>query len=66
MINPKYIDVLRRLHARLSDEEVSWVVVGSLSLALQGVPIDVHDIDIATDTSGAYAIERLFSNCVIR
>lgn len=66
MVDPKYIQILRIIYVRLNDEGVNWVVVGSLSLALQGVPIEVHDIDIETDETGAYAIERLFSDLVIR
>ena len=39
---------------------INWAVTGSLRLALQGVPIEVHDIVIQTDKDGAYAIERCF------
>lgn len=35
-------------------------------MALQGVPVTVHDIDIQTDEDGAYEIERCFSECVIK
>jgi hypothetical protein len=45
---------------------VNWVVTGSLGFALQGVPVDVHDIDIQTDKEGAYEIERRFSEFVIK
>lgn len=36
-------------------------MTGSLGFALQGVPTKVHDIDIQTDRSGAYEIERRFT-----
>ena len=42
---------------------VIWAVTGSPGFALQGVPVEVHDIDIQTDEPGAYAIERLFPGC---
>ncbi len=35
-------------------------------MALQGVPVTVHDIDIQTDEEGAYEIERRFSKYVIK
>lgn len=34
-------------------------------MALQGVPVEVHDIDLQTDREGAYTIERLMSACVV-
>lgn len=66
MIDPKYLKVLRKIYERLSDGSVNWVVTGSLSFALQGVTVDVHDIDIQTDKEGAYEIERRFSEFVIK
>lgn len=66
MIDPVYMNVLRRIHARLSDTYVNWVVTGSLGFALQGVPVQPNDIDIQTDEVGAYQIESLFSDVVIR
>jgi len=64
MIKPEYLCVLRKIYDRLKSENVNWVVTGSLSFALQGVPIEIHDIDIQTDKAGAYEIERLFSGFV--
>ena len=76
MIDPAYLNVLRQIHARLSNTDVNWVVTGSLGFALQvecaksrsigSVPIQPNDIDLQTDTAGAYEIERLFSDAVIR
>ena len=66
MIDPVYLNVLRQIHARLFHTDVNWVVTGSLGFALQGVPVQPNDIDIQTDKAGAYEIERLFSDVVIR
>ena len=66
MIDPVYLSVLRQIHARLSNTDVNWVVTGSLGFALQGVPVQPNDIDLQTDKAGAYEIERLFSDVVIR
>ena len=66
MIDPVYLNVLRQIHARLSNTDVNWVVTGSLGFALQGVPIQPNDIDIQTDKMGAYEIERRFSDVIIR
>ncbi len=36
-----------------------WVVTGSCGLALQGMPLEVHDIDLQTCVAGAFEMERL-------
>lgn len=66
MINPTCLQVLQKLYARLHDTDINWVVTGSLSFALQGVPVEPHDIDLQTNEAGAYAIEQAFSECVLR
>ena len=66
MINSSFLRVLHQLHKHLRIDEVNWAVTGSLSFALQGMDVDVHDIDIQTDKSGAYEIERRFSRYVVR
>lgn len=65
MLNPAYLNVLRKIYPRLDNTGVDWVVTGSLGFALQGVPVEPHDIDIQTDQPGAYEIARLFSEFVI-
>jgi len=54
MIPQIHLQVLRKLYERLKDSNVNWVVTGSLGFALQGVPVEPHDIDIQTDKEGAY------------
>jgi hypothetical protein len=49
----------------LVGSDVNWVVTGSHSSSLQGVPVKVHDIDIQTDNAGAYEIEHCFSEFVV-
>jgi len=56
---------LRKICERLKDD-VIWALTGSLGHALQGVPVEVHDVDIQTDREGAYEIERRFSEFVVR
>lgn len=66
MIEPVYLNILRKIYARLNDRNVNWVVTGSLGFALQGVPVEPNDIDIQTDREGAYEIDRLFSEFVTK
>ncbi len=45
---------------------MNWVVTGGFGFGLQGVLVEPHDIDIQTDKEGAYEIERLFSEFVVK
>ena len=65
-IEPAHLAVLQRICSRLRDSSVNWAVTGSLALALQGVPVEVHDIDLLTDEAGAYEIERRLFEFVTR
>jgi hypothetical protein len=64
MIEPNDLSALRIIHARLKNSDVIWAVTGSLGMSLQGMPVEVHDIDIQTSEPGAYEIERRFSDYV--
>lgn len=66
MIGPQHLRVLRVLFERLKETDINWAVTGSCSFALQGLPIEPNDIDIQADEPGAYAIEQLFFEFVIR
>jgi hypothetical protein len=45
---------------QLRGTPINWAVTASCSLALQGVPVAVHDIDVRTTAADAYALEALF------
>ncbi len=66
MIDQMYVAVLRTIATRLTDQAINWVVTGSLGFALQGLPVQPHDIDLQTDAHGAYALERCFSTSSVR
>jgi hypothetical protein len=54
----KYKPALEIILCALSASKATWVITGSLGMALQGVQVPVHDIDIQTTASGAYALEH--------
>jgi hypothetical protein len=58
MVNPRFLDVLRLVEARLRGAPVVWAVTGSLGLALHGMPVNPGDVDLQSDAAGAYEIER--------
>lgn len=66
MIEPQYLNTLRKICSRLRDCQSNWVVTGSLGMALQGMNVEIHDIDIQTDQHGVYEIENIFSEYVVK
>jgi hypothetical protein len=66
MLDGSLLNALRALQARLEKQPVNWAITASCGLALQGVPVSVRDIDLATDRAGAYRLEQLFAAEIIR
>ena len=66
MTTSQYLEVLQKILTKIKDSPINWAVTGSLGMALQGVPVEVHDIDIQTDEDGAYEIERCLAEFVVR
>ncbi len=66
MIDSNYLHVLCKIYDGLKDSNINWVITGSFGFALQGLKTKIHDIDIQTDTSGAYEIECRFSDFIVR
>ncbi|MFH1774728.1 MAG: hypothetical protein ABH874_07215 [Methanobacteriota archaeon] len=66
MINQKIIKALKIINQKLKDQKIKWVLVGSTSLALQGVKIKPKDIDILTNREGAYEVNKLLKEYEIK
>jgi len=65
MIEAQYLAALRAICSCLKDCQAIWVVTGSLGMAVQGVDLIVHDIDIQTDRLGAFEIESRFPEHIV-
>jgi len=61
-----FLNVLRIIYGRLQESPAQWALTGSLGMALQGMPIEPHDIDVQTDSEGAYEIERRLARWMVR
>ena len=49
-------------YAKISKEDILWVLSGSTSLVIQGVDVTINnDIDILTDKKGSIEIDRIFA-----
>jgi len=65
MIETQYLNALRIIYTKLKDSSITWVITGSLGMALQDVDVEINDIDIQTTPNGAYEIEKLFSEYIV-
>jgi len=66
MVEQKIIKVLKIIYQKLKNQKIKWVLVGSTSLALQGVKIKPKDIDILTNKEGALKINELFKEYEVK
>jgi hypothetical protein len=61
-MKPEHLSALKKILTALEGQPINWAITGSLGFALQGVKVEVHDIDIQTDRESAYTIQQLFSD----
>lgn len=66
LLTPFHLNVLKQLYLSLKATDIVWAVTGSTNHALQGIAIIPRDIDILTNKTGAYRIEELFQDFVVR
>jgi hypothetical protein len=52
--------ILLRVSSKLKQHKINFAIVGSISLYLQGMSVNPHDIDIITNKIGIIKIEKLF------
>ena len=57
MLNSTFVEVIKLISEKIPSN-IKWAVDGSTSLALQGIDITPHDIDILTDREGAIMIQE--------
>jgi hypothetical protein len=60
MIGKPFIKVLKIIFKKLRGKKVNWVLIGSSSLALEGMKIKPKDIDILTTKKGAFEFNKVF------
>ncbi|MHB1493384.1 MAG: nucleotidyltransferase domain-containing protein [Thermoplasmataceae archaeon] len=65
MIPDKFRETILIISEKIPSN-VKWAVDGSTSLALQGMDIVPHDIDILTDHNGAYRIQDVFKDAAVK
>lgn len=66
VISSGMLSALRVIYKHLEGKDICWTVMGSVSLALQGVDVSPNDIDILTDKHGAFKIGALLTEYEVK
>ncbi len=66
MIAVQHQRTLRIIYNQLQGGSINWAITGSLGFSLHGMGVEVGDIDLQTDERGAYEIERIFAEKIVR
>ena len=61
MLNSTFVEVIKLISENIPSN-IKWAVDGSTSLALQGINVTPHDIDILTDREGVIRIQESLKN----
>jgi hypothetical protein len=65
MIEDRFLNAMGIILSRLENLAHPWAVTGSLGLYMQGIDVDVNDIDLQSSKEGAFAIERALEGYVV-
>jgi len=66
MLSQKIKDVIQIISDKLKQNNVDWVLTGSVNLALQGVEVSCkHDIDIVVLSKDLKKVEKIFKDKLI-
>jgi len=65
-ISECFIEALKLISERYRIHNIKWILIGSSSLALNGVDVLPNDIDILTDKKGALKSNKIFEEFMIK
>jgi hypothetical protein len=63
---PLWRTVLASIARKLNAESIPFKVVGSASVALHGIPLVAHDLDIDMDRESVYRFQQLYAGRAIK
>jgi len=65
-IPTKNIIMLQHINTLFCDEKIDWILSGSTALALYGLDVEVHDIDLIVQKKDLDKISKLFEKYTTR
>lgn len=61
MLSKEILSTLKKLYQKINNKDILWFLSGSTSLAIQGVDVEAHDIDIVTNIKGSRMLDELLA-----
>ncbi len=61
-IPQKNIEALKKINKIFSDKKIDWILKGSMALAIRGINVEVHDIDIFINKKDIEKIPPIFDS----
>lgn len=66
-LDDTYLAALHLIHDRIAGASLDWALTGSVAFALRGLDFSSPgDIDLQTDTAGAYVVEQRLAEYSVR
>ena len=65
-MNQKIERTLLYICDNLKQYDLLWALTGSTNFNLQGINININDIDVQTDKKSAYRFEKIFNKHIIK
>ena len=65
-MNEKIKSVLLYICNCLEKSDLVWALTGSTNFNIQGIDIDINDIDVQTDENSAYKFEKIFKKHIVK
>lgn len=66
MMNEKIKSALLYICCCLEEYDLLWALTGSTNFNIQGINIDINDIDVQTDENSAYKFEKIFKKHIVK
>ncbi|MGQ4892376.1 MAG: nucleotidyltransferase domain-containing protein [Candidatus Njordarchaeia archaeon] len=66
MVSEDMLKVLKFIAQAFKKHDINWVLAGSISLALQGVDVEPHDIDIITTEEDALKLNNILKEYMVK
>lgn len=66
MVSISFLNALKIVNDKFRKHDINLVLVGSLSLALQGIEIEPNDIDVLTSKEGALMCNSILKEFVVK
>jgi len=61
MINSKFTHAIKVIHQLLDEKKISWALIGSTNMQLQGMNVNPRDLDIVVQLKDLEKMKNIFS-----